>query len=104
MRYRRLTTVCKLRMTLLAFPVAGAAALMPLTSQADGIGDDASYPYAFNAAMSSDLTNPSAWSCNEVPTADKDVLIRGAGVVNFTAESTRFASITVKDGATEPKE
>ena len=100
MRDRRLTTVCKLRMTLLAFPVAGAAALMPLTSQADGIGDDASYPYAFNAAMSSDLTNPSAWSCNEVPTADKDVLIRGAGVVNFTAESTRFASITVKDGAT----
>lgn len=100
MQNRRLTTVCKLRMTLLAFPVAGAAALMPLTSQADGTGDDASYPYAFNAAMSSDLANPSAWSCNEVPTADKDVWIRGNGVVNYNAESKKFASMTVKDGAT----
>ena len=65
-----------------------------------GIGDDASYPYAFNAAMSSELMNPSAWSCNEVPSSDKDVWIRGNGIVNYSAESTRFASLTVKGGAT----
>ena len=64
------------------------------------IGDSTSYPYTFNAEVSSDLTDPTAWSGNEVPSADKDVWIRGNGVVNYNAESRKFASMTVKDGAT----
>lgn len=58
------------------------------------------YPYTFNADTSSDLTDPSAWRCLSVPTADKPVRIRGTGIVNYSSESTRFASITVEEGAT----
>ena len=58
------------------------------------------YLYTFNANQSSDLTDPTAWRSGSVPSAETPVRISGVGTVNFTAESTKFASITVEEGAT----
>ena len=58
------------------------------------------YLYTFNANQSSDLADPTAWRSGSVPSAETPVRISGAGTVNFTAESTKFASITVEEGAT----
>ena len=58
------------------------------------------YPYTFDAAISSDMTNPQAWLCGSVPDAEKAVRIRGAGVVDYNSQSTKFSSITVEEGAT----
>ena len=64
------------------------------------LGDDTTFPYTFNAEESSDLADSEGWSCKEVPSAGASIRIRGMGTVNYNAESRRFASITVKDGAT----
>ena len=59
-----------------------------------------SYPYTFDAAISSDLANSGAWRCGSVPDADKAVRIRGAGIVDYNSQSAKFSSITVEEGAT----
>ena len=58
------------------------------------------YPYTFYADRSTDLTDPTAWRSGSVPSAETPVRICGSGVANFTAESIKFASITVEEGAT----
>lgn len=58
------------------------------------------YPYTFYADRSTDLTDPTAWRSGSVPSAETPVRICGAGAANFTAESVKFASITVEEGAT----
>ena len=80
------------------FAAAGVAAVGRITGEALTVRSD--YPYTFNAAASSDLTDPTAWRLGTVPSAETPVRINGAGTVNFTAESTKFASITVEEGAT----
>lgn len=68
--------------------------------ESDALFVRSAYPYTFNADKSSDLMNPGAWSCAEVPPVTVPVRIRGAGVANYNAESPKFASITVEEGAT----
>lgn len=58
------------------------------------------YSYTFDAGKSTDLSDPSAWSSQAVPSVDVPVCIRGTGVVNYNSESVKFASIALEEGAT----
>ena len=53
----------------------------------------------FNATLSGDLSDTTAWAGGSVPTGE-DVVISGAGTVNFNASSPSFSKITVEGGAT----
>ena len=77
---------------------SGIAAVGQITGEALVVRSD--YPYTFNADVASDLMDPTGWRLGEVPSSDTPVRIKGAGIANFTAESTKFASITVEEGAT----
>ena len=57
--------------------------------------------YVFNSTTVTDLTDPTAWACGEVPTG-KEVRIEGEGVTAIVSGDNlpSFASIAVKNGAT----
>lgn len=56
-------------------------------------------PYEFDATISDDLSDLSAWGgLTEVPVG-KNVSIKGAGTVRYTVATPSFASLTMNEGA-----
>ncbi len=70
-----------------------------VTIEGDGVKVVRMTDNTFDATVSSDLTDTTAWGGGRVPVGE-DVIISGAGTAQLTASSPAFKSIKMQDGAT----